>query len=187
LDEIAIQAGETKRPSAFSELYEWASSLVTAVIAMILVFSFAARTTQVSGISMVPTLLHQDMLVISRIGMTPSYGDIVVITKPTSAKETLIKRVIATEGQEVNIDFEKGHVYVDGVLLDEPYINAPTNLPLDQVFPVTVPAGHVFVMGDNRNFSLDSRSTGVGMIDTRYILGRVVWRLLPTERFGGVD
>lgn len=186
MDDMTLQ-NEAAKPSTFLELYEWASSLVTAVIVMIFIFSFVARTTQVSGISMVPTLLHQDMLVISRVGMQPDYGDIVVITKPNSSEETLIKRVIATEGQEIDIDFSAGAVYVDGMKIDEPYINMPTQMSLDQTFPVTVPQGHVFVMGDNRNYSLDSRSTGVGMIDTRYILGRVVWRLLPTDRFGTVQ
>lgn len=175
-----------RRGGKFTELYEWASSLVTAVVVMIAIFAFGARTTQVSGISMLPTLLHGDMLIISRVGMQPQYGDIVVITKPTSAEETLIKRVIATEGQTVDIDFEAGVVYVDGVALDEPYINMPTNRRLDLSFPQTVPKGSVFVMGDNREYSLDSRSGGVGTIDTRYILGRVLFRFMPTDRMGAV-
>lgn len=181
MSKVKNQAG------SFTDLYEWASSLITAVIAMILIFSFAARTTQVVGTSMLPTLLDRDMLVLSRIGMQPKYGDIVVITKPNIAEETLIKRVIAVEGQEIDIDFEKGVVYVDGVALEEGYTNSPTNLQMDQNFPVRVPEGCVFVMGDNRNGSMDSRATGVGMIDTRYILGRVVWRILPTDRFGKTD
>lgn len=186
LDIQEMDSSAPQKNSRFIELYEWASSLVTAVVVMITIFAFGARTTQVSGISMLPTLSHGDMLVISRVGMAPAYGDVVVITKPTSAEETLIKRVIATEGQTVDIDFDAGIVYVDGLALDEPYINMPTTRQLDLDFPQTVPKGSVFVMGDNRSYSLDSRSSGVGMIDTRYILGRVLFRFLPTDRFGSV-
>jgi signal peptidase I len=113
-------------------------------------------------------------------------GDIIIITQPNYFNEPLIKRVIATEGQTVDIDFTEGVVYVDGVALDEPYINAPTHEPEDFTEPVTVPEGCVFVMGDNRNRSTDSRSERVGCLDERLILGKVFLRLTPLNKFGGM-
>jgi signal peptidase I len=113
----------------------------------------------------------------------PSRGDIVVVTKPNSENEPLIKRVIALEGQTVDIDFSKGIVYVDGEALDEPYVNTPTNLRYDVKFPITVPKGDLFVLGDNRNGSLDSRSSRIGFIDTRYVLGKVYLRIFPLGAF----
>lgn len=177
---------ETVKKSAFMDRYEWAETLITTAVAVILLLSFVVQTNVVFGSSMVPTLEDKNVLLISRIGMKPAAGDIVVITKPIENQHSLIKRVIATEGQTVNIDFETNTVYVDGEALSEPYINAPTKRQFDVVFPVTVPEGCVFVMGDNRNDSLDSRHSDVGMIDTRYILGRVLLRVAPFDDFGSV-
>ena len=115
-----------------------------------------------------------------------SYGDIVVITEPNYFNEPLIKRVIATGGQIVDIDYGSSTVYVDGVALEEPYINESFILQNsdDITFPYTVPEGHLFCMGDNRNHSTDSRSTLIGAVDERYILGRAMLRILP---FGNSD
>ena len=114
------------------------------------------------------------------------YGDIVVITEPNYFNEPLIKRVIATAGQIVDIDYSSSTVYVDGVALEEPYINESFILQNndDITFPYTVPEGHLFCMGDNRNHSTDSRSTLIGAVDERYILGRAMLRILP---FGDSD
>ena len=100
----------------------------------------------------------------------------------------IIKRVIATEFQIVDIDFETGTVYVDNMPLDEPYISTPTLDKYDVEFPLTVPEGCIFVLGDNRDVSLDSRSSRIGdggMIDTRYVLGRAVYRVFPFDKMGG--
>lgn len=172
------------RDRIFAELYEWVESAVVAVVAVVLIFTFVARTSIVSGTSMVETLQHGDMLIVSRLFYTPTPGDIVVITKPNYEDEPLVKRVIATAGQSVNIDFTQGVVYVDGEALDEPYTNTPTNRKYDMQFPLIVPDGELFVMGDNRNGSLDSRSTRIGLIDERYVLGRAYLRLLPFSSMG---
>lgn len=166
-----------KKPSKFENLYGWAESIVFAVVLVVLLFTFVGRTSVVSGSSMNETLHNGDLLFVSRLGNEAKAGNIVVITKPYSGGEPLIKRVIATEGQTVDINFDEGIVFVNGEALDEPYVNTPTNRYFDMEFPVTVPEGCVFCMGDNRNNSYDSRAEEIGMIDTRYILGRVVCRL----------
>ena len=107
-----------------------------------------------------------------------------MLRKDTFQKEPIIKRVIATEGQTIDIDFNAGIVYVDGKALDEPYVNSPTNNQLDFTGKVTVPENCVFVMGDNRNDSTDSRSSLIGCVDKRYIMGKVLLRILPLNKFG---
>lgn len=169
------------------EIYDWVESVVFAVVCMILIFTFFGRNISVQGDSMLPTLHNEDRLIVSRFLYTPEYGDIVVVTQPNNRNEPLIKRVIATEGQEVDIDFTKGIVYVNGIPLDEPYTMAPTTSQYDVVFPQIVPEGKVFIMGDNRNDSWDSRDAGVGMVDERYILGRVLYRMLPWSNRGQPD
>lgn len=101
-------------------------------------------------------------------------------------KEPIIKRVIATEGQTVDIDFDAGIVYVDGVALDEPYTNDYTYDREDFDEPVTVPENCIFVMGDNRNRSTDSRTEALGCVDTRYLLGKALFRITPFSKFGGI-
>lgn len=173
-----------RRDRIFKELYEWVESAVLAVVFVVLLFTFVARTSVVSGESMIHTLESGDMLVISRLGGAVQPGDIVVATKPYYANEPIVKRVIATGGQSVNIDFKEGIVYVNGEALDESYTNTPTNRHYDVEFPITVPDGYLFLMGDNRNGSLDSRSTEIGLVDERYILGKAYMRVLPFSSFG---
>ncbi|MBE6788663.1 MAG: signal peptidase I [Ruminococcaceae bacterium] len=170
-----------------SEIFDWFEAICFSMIAVILVFTVFIRSAQVDGDSMLPTLNDTDRLLLVNTAITGvEYGDIVVITQPTSIGHPIIKRVIATEGQTVNIDFEKGMVYVDGILKEEPYIlEATTSIPNNCVeFPFTVDEGHVFVMGDNRNNSTDSRDADVGQIDERYILGKAFFRLFPFENAG---
>ena len=177
--------GEDRVP-LIAELYEWLGTVVFAVTAVVLAFTFLLRTVGVDGSSMEPTLHHGDRVVITHLMYRPEPGDIVVITQPNSADVPIVKRIIADEGQSVMIDFSAGTVEVDGVVLSEPYIKEPTHLKRDVEFPVTVPPGCVFVMGDNRNRSLDSRDSGVGMIDKRYILGKAVFRFFPFDQIGGL-
>ena len=163
-------------------IFDLSSSIATAIIIIFVVFTFICRPTSVVGTSMVPTLQNGDWL----ITMPKSdyvYGDIVVVTQPHVHNETLIKRVIAVEGQTVDINFTSGQVFVNGIELHEPYIAELTRTSSDVSFPLIVPQGKVFVMGDNRNHSSDSRTSGVGFIDTRYILGKATFRILPFGEF----
>lgn len=170
---------ESNTPKIWRFAYEWMDSLIYAFLTILIVFTFLFRIVGVSGRSMVPTLQDGDWLAVRAINIQIERGDIVVITQPNSLNEPLIKRVIAVGGDEVNIDFVEGIVRINGEEINEPYIYEPTNRMSNVAFPVTVPEGCVFVMGDNRNDSLDSRSTTVGFIDTRYILGVAQFRFYP--------
>ncbi len=168
------------------EIYDWLQSIVSAIVLCILVFIFLFRVISVDGTSMVPTLQDRDKIIISRLFYTPKQGDIVVLTKSSYGPSSIVKRIIAVAGQTVDIDFDKGVVYVDGEALDEPYTAAPTNRQLDMQFPLTVEENCVFVMGDNRNRSTDSRDSRIGMVDTRCILGRLLFRVLPLSKMGTI-
>lgn len=168
------------------DLFDWLQCIVTALVACVLIFVFIGRTIGVVGSSMVPTLEQGDRLIISKLFYTPQQGDIVVLQKDSFADYPLIKRVIATEGQTVDIDFDAGVVYVDGVALDEPYTAEPTVVSEDFDEPVTVPEGCIFVMGDNRNRSTDSRTDSIGCVDTRLIMGKALLRLTPLSKFGTI-
>ena len=163
------------------DLYEWAQALVCSVLAVVLLFTFVIRLIGVDGHSMVPTLQDGDRLLVlnAMLDSNYQYGDIVVLRKDTFLEEPIVKRVIATEGQTVDIDFATGVVYVDGQAQEEPYVREPTWVAEGTEFPLTVPAGCVFLMGDNRNESEDSRSSDLGPVDTRCILGRAVFLALP--------
>jgi signal peptidase I len=168
------------------ELYDWAQALVYSIVFIVVLFTFLVRIIGVDGESMEPTLHNNDKIVITNLFYSPKQGDVIVLRKKSFLEEPIVKRVIATEGQTVNIDFISHKVWVDGVLLDEPYIKAPIAKAGDVVFPVTVPKGFIFVLGDNRNNSADSRLTRVGMIDMRYVLGHVIYRVFPFDNIGGI-
>ncbi len=189
---------ESKKPS-FSfknELFDWLEILITAIILLVVMFSFVFKVVTISGRSMQNTLLHGEKVIISNLGYEPKRGDIVVISRnannianSSDADTAIIKRIIATQGQVVDIDFHTGTVYVDGVALEEEYTKSPTNLRGDVEFPVVVKEGCVFVLGDNRNDSTDSRNSSIGdggMVDTRYILGKALYRIFPLNGFGGL-
>ena len=168
------------------ELFVLLHDLVYILAAVTIVFVFAIRLVGVDGDSMYPTLHHADYLALlsNVFYQDVEAGDIVVMTVPYFENEPIVKRVIAAEGQTVDIDFEQGVVYVDGEALEEPYINEPTHLDYNDMgqgldYPVTVPEGCIFVMGDNRNRSADSRFAPVGMVDERDVLGKVLCILLP--------
>ena len=179
-------AGKKTEPSGRMELYDWVQCIVTALIFGILLFVFVLRVVSVVGTSMYPTLCNGDRIITSNLFYTPKDGDIVVVKKASFGDEPIVKRVIATAGQTVDIDFSTGIVYVDGEALDEPYTAAPTITQEDFSGPVTVPEGCVFLMGDNRNDSTDSRSSRIGMVDTRCIIGKVYLILYPGENKSGV-
>ncbi len=184
--------------SRTKDVFEWLDVVVTALIAVVLVFSFVFRVATIEGDSMLNTLVEGEKVVISDFNYTAKAGDIVVISRnaensvegSTTSQGPIIKRVIATENQTVDIDFEKGIVYVDGKALKERYISTPTTRKDDLEFPAIVPEGCIFVLGDNRVVSLDSRSSQIGnngMVDTRYVLGKAVLRIFPFNKVGGLD
>lgn len=175
---------KTEQPSMKAEIYDMMKSIVIAMIVCVLLFVFVAKVVTVDGSSMNPTLVHGDKLLITNHVDSYEYGDVVVFVAPDFMDEPLIKRVIATEGQLVEINFKKGIVKVDEQVLDEPYIAEPTADEQDYDGPFEVPKGCVFVMGDNRNHSTDSRTKEIGCVDTRYILGKAEFVLFPLKSFG---
>jgi signal peptidase I len=168
--------------------FEWIEALIPALIVIIIVFTFLFRVNiVVSGPSMEPNLLEGYKVFTSCIDRHLSRSDIVVVDgRGTSLNKCIIKRVIATAGQTVDIDFQTGVVSVDGIALDESaYIeNGITKDPGDVSFPQKVPVGHVFVLGDHRTVSEDSRYRAVGMIDQRFIIGKVYFIISPFSKFG---
>ena len=173
---------KSRKESQNSTLLMYLHDFVTWLVAILLVFLLVLRVVVVSGPSMNATLVHGDyLLLINNIWYSePKQGDIIVAAKDSFKNgEPIIKRVIATEGQWVDIDFELGIVYVNGTALEEPYTNTPTNMYEGIDFPLQVDKGCVFVLGDNRNASKDSRSVEIGLIDTREILGKAIFLFLP--------
>lgn len=163
------------------ESYEWLRSLVTAVLVVTLTFTFVVRLMGVSGPSMLPSLQDGDRLLVLSSWLCGDfeYGDIVIARKESFGEEPIVKRVIATGGQTVDIDFSLGRVYVDGELLQEDYINDLTYLEEGIEFPLTLGENELFLMGDNRNRSSDSRHYLLGGIDERLIIGKAVFRIFP--------
>jgi len=172
---------EEKRLENERSVYDWMQAVICSVLGVVLLFTFAMRLIGVDGHSMVPTLQHGDRLLVLNTPLYRDfqYGDIVILRKQTFTQEPIVKRIIATEGQTVDIDFSTGSVWVDDLLLDEPYI---AELTFDQEgldFPLEVPEGSIFVMGDNRNASNDSRDIRLGTVDTRYVIGKAVFLVYP--------
>ena len=163
------------------ELYEWIQALVCSVLAVVLLFTFGVRLIGVDGRSMVPTLQDGDRLLVLNSMFCGGYapGDIVVLRKESFLPTPIVKRVIAVEGQVVDVDFGSGVVFVDGKPLQEEYIQERTFTAEGTAFPLTVPEGSVFVLGDNRNHSTDSRDARLGTVDERYIIGRAVYLAFP--------
>jgi len=170
------------------ENYEWIQCIISGLIICVLIFVFAVRIIDVKGNSMFPTLSNGDRLLVSDLFYTPKQGDIVIFkTDSYDPNKALVKRVIAVEGDVINIDFEKGIVYVNDEPITEEYINDLTKNKLDFIGPQTVPENCVFVMGDNRNASTDSRDDRIGMVDARLILGKVYLRVYPFSEIGKVN
>ena len=161
---------------------EYLHDIVYILAVILLVFTFCARVVIVSGSSMFSTLVDGDYLLVLNRPLCGELdqGDIVVASMDRFKDgEAIVKRVIATEGQTVDIDFRSGVVYVDGEAMQEDYIYTPTYLSEGMEFPLVVEEGCVFLMGDNRGDSRDSRAPEIGQVDTREILGKAVFLMMP--------
>ena len=176
------QSHNTETRHDNGELLAYLRDIVFLIAGILLVFSLLFRVVVVSGPSMNRTLIDGDYILLlnNLFYGEPKHGDVIVACKESYDNGApIIKRVIATEGQTVDIDFVEGIVYVDGVALVEPYVNTPTNQREGITFPLIVDEGCIFVMGDNRNISKDSRSNEIGLIDTREILGKALFVFFP--------
>lgn len=184
------QTGAQARKAATPgrELYMNVRFLAVLMSVLILAFTFVARIVVVSGPSMEDTLHGGDVVLVWALGYTPRHGDVVVVTQRTFQEDSIIKRVIALEGQTVDIDYDTGTVYVDGQALEEDYIREQMRVPSygEGINHVTVPEGCCFVMGDNRNQSADSRYPDIGIIDERCVIGRSMFVLFPLGHIKGL-
>lgn len=171
--------------SSFSKsCFEWMQAIISAIIIVVLVLTFVFRMVEVSGDSMENTLLNEDKVVVTNLFYTPEPGDIVVISHGEYYNKPIIKRVIAVAGQTLSIDFDTGEVVVDGVTLNETYIKNPTTKRGNAEIPEVIPEGKVFVMGDNRDVSQDSRYTSIGLIPVENIIGKAQCIVFPFDRLG---
>lgn len=180
------EALEAENPaSEFSATcFDWLESLSQALVLVVIVMAFFLRPISVIGTSMLNTLHEADKVIVLKFGYVPKDGDIVVIRPVKNLDEAIIKRVIATEGQTLSIDFTDGSVYVDGKKIDEPYIKERMWVQGNGEIPSVIPKGYCFVMGDNRNGSLDSRFKEVGLVPNDKVLGKAVFIIFPFSRFG---
>lgn len=187
-----VQTEEKKKAEGrfSSELFSWGESLMAVLIFFVVVFTFFVRLIGVDGTSMYPTLQDHSIMLVSNLGYTPEKGDIVIVRKEGFySDQPIVKRVIATGGDTVDIDPVTGDVIVNGEVLDEPYILEKINTLErmgDLSYPQTVPEGCIYVLGDNRNGSTDSRWSSLGMVDERYVLGHVLSVVFPFSDFGSV-
>lgn len=194
------KAAKEEKTSLAKEMYDMIEILVIAACVVLILYSFVSRLCVVSGGSMDKTLANKQMLIVSNINYTPDTGDIIVFHQTSNEafglNEPVVKRVIATEGQTVDIDFDTWTVTItdtDGTefVLDESeymYLKEGYTITTsDWEYPLEIPEGYLFVMGDNRNHSTDSRSRWIGLVDERRVIGKAILRLTPFSKFGMLD
>lgn len=186
-----VTARNNVKTSAVGDIYDWIEVFAVSVAIVVLMLTFIMRIATVRGNSMIETLHNGDVLIISDILYTPTQGDIVVIQQNDSVfDEPIVKRIIAKGGQTIVFDFASWSVTVDGVKLNEEYVNRVAGaMDSDSLSgnTVVVPEGYMFVMGDNRNGSTDSRSTAVGFVRENEVIGKVIIRLFPLGQLGKVN
>lgn len=196
------KTGEDKKKGLLYDILDIAECVIAAAFVVFLVFTYLIHIVSVQGTSMVPTLEDGDRIIVSALGYTPENGDVVVIDGRSSyllsedgrivekdgLGKSIVKRVIAKGGQTVDFNFETGEVFIDGKVQNEPYIKEITHR--DEYafdYPLEIPQGYVFVLGDNRNLSKDSRHPDVGLVSEEEIIGEAVMRIFPFGKFGGID
>ena len=194
--DVGLNGEVIQKPKFLDTLLDWIESFFFAVFIVILIFTFILRTVVVVGKSMNPTFEGSDRLIITHLASTPEKGDVLVMNCH-GLNETIIKRCIATEGDKVKIDYNSGKVFVNDKEISDDYINEPmidkkykfeiSYCVSDGVYEYNVPEDKVFVMGDNRNNSSDSRCGEVGFIDEDDILGKVIFRIYPFDKVGMIE
>ena len=175
-DDLSVKPKNQEKNGKLN-VFEVFQAIISALVVITILFTFAFRVVNVDGTSMKPTLQNNDKVIVSSVGYEVQRGDIVVISSTDGLKEPIVKRIIAVGGDTVDLNFTTGVVTVNGT--EEDYSHDLTSQQFDIAFPITVPEGTVFVLGDNRGNSLDSRSTRVGCVDERLIVGKVLFRFLP--------
>lgn len=182
IEEFWIEFDENPpKAPIMSFVFDVTDSLKGAVIVAFVIFCLVFRVIGVEGGSMYPTLNDGDWITVSGHSFSVDRGDIIVANPPWERGVPVVKRVIAVGGDTVNINPLSGKVFVNDVMLDEPYIDDEVTLWGNVAFPLEVPEGTYFVMGDNRDISLDSRSSKIGCIDERYVLGEMLFRIYNAE------
>lgn len=184
--ELTQSSDEAPKFNIKKELLDWGVSIIVAVVIALIIRTYVFTLVRVDGLSMSPTLSHGDTLYTNRFFYTPENGDIIIFRPPNSVETPYVKRVIATAGQTVVVDGKNHTVTVDGKVLDEPYIKEPMLSGGTMQYPCTVPEGYVFVLGDNRNNSRDSRDATVGLIPLSNVIGKATFRILPISEFGSL-
>lgn len=175
-----------KQEGGLAGLYDWVRCIVFAIAIVVICLTFVFRLVSVEGTSMNDTLASEDKVIVTNLLYTPNNDDIVVISHGAEYKKPIIKRVIAKAGQSVKLDYENDRIIVDGIVIDEPYIKGTTfsgNYGNNEI-PEIIPEGKIFVMGDNRQVSLDSRSTEIGLIDLNDVIGKAQFVAFPFDHFG---
>ncbi len=191
--DFELQRGSDDKRPAGAELFEWLQMVLVCVLGAVIAFNCFVRLSVVDGHSMDPTLEHGELMLVWSLGYDPKPGDVVVLNKTTAdflGEAAIVKRVIAMEGQSVDIDYVNSRVYVDGVQLKEDYILEAMDLPASSHMRQThfeVPEGEVFVLGDNRNGSTDSRDVRLGSIHEDYILGKAFMAVWPVGKIGMIQ
>lgn len=176
----------TDSEGAMAGFFDWIRCILFAISIVVICLTFVFRLVDVDGSSMDDTLATKDKVIVTNFFYTPKNNDIVVISHGNDYPNPIIKRVIATEGQTIKLDYENNRIIVDGVVIDEPYIKGTTfsgNYG-DNVIPEVIPEGKLFVLGDNRKVSLDSRSTEIGLIDVDNVIGKAQFVAFPFNDFG---
>lgn len=173
--------------SGVAGVYDILRSVFISASILILIITFVFTMVIVDGRSMQHTLESGDKIIVTKMGYQPKDGDFIVVVKSEDGySKPIVKRVIATEGQTLKIDFENQQVIVDGKVLDEPYISSETIEGTAEI-PEVIPEGYVFVMGDNRYISMDSRYKDIGLVNVDDIVGKAVFVLFPFDRFGFIE